>query len=78
ASPAATPAAPPAPKPKVKPRKFLLTQDSPVYENPDSSSRVVAHVHKRGFVHVIGIAGDWLQIRLRSGIVGFIPIKSAE
>jgi len=78
ASPAATPAAPSAPKVKPVDRKFLLTHDSPVYENPDSSSRVVAHVHKRGFVHVIGIAGDLLQIKLRSGIVGFIPIKTAE
>lgn len=85
ASPAATPAAeaavaPPATKAKVKPvdRRFLLTHNSPVYENPDPSSRVVAHVHKRGFVHVTGISGDWFQIRLHSGIVGFIPTSTAE
>jgi len=27
---------------------------------------------------VIGIAGDWLQIKLRNGTVGFIPTSAAE
>jgi Tfp pilus assembly protein PilF len=58
--------------------KFLLTKSSQVYEQPDQSSRVVAHVHSRGFVHVTGIAGDWLQVRLRSGAVGFIAATAAE
>jgi tetratricopeptide (TPR) repeat protein len=64
---------------KVKPidKKFLVTHDSPVYENPDSRSRVVARVHKAGYVRVTGISGDWLRIKMRSGVVGFIPIKAA-
>jgi tetratricopeptide (TPR) repeat protein len=85
-APEATPAesvasaGPSGPAVKIKPldRKFLLTHDSQVYENPDSSSSVVGHVHKRGFVHVTGISGDWFQIKLRSGVVGFIPVSTAE
>jgi tetratricopeptide (TPR) repeat protein len=70
--------APAAYKVKAVDKKFYLTHDSPVYENPDSSSKVVAHVHKKGFVKVTGISGDYLQIKLRSGVIGFIPTKAAE
>jgi len=38
----------------------------------------VAHVHKHKYVHVIGITGDWLQVELKTGVVGFIPISAAE
>jgi len=64
----------------IKPidKKFLLTHNSPVYQNADSSSTVVAQVHRRKYVHVIGITGNWLQIRMRNGTVGFIPTSAAE
>ena len=39
---------------------------------------VVAHVHHGRFVHVTGIQGDWLQVTLRNGTVGFIPVSAAE
>lgn len=66
--------------PAIKPidKKFLLTQNSPVYQNPDASSPVLAQVHRRKYVHVIGITGNWLQIRMRNGTVGFIPTSAAE
>ncbi len=59
-------------------KKFQLTHDSPVYENPDNTSRVVGKVTHRKWVHVTGITGDWLQIKLRNGTVGFIPTSAAE
>jgi tetratricopeptide (TPR) repeat protein len=59
-------------------RKFLLTHDSPVYQNADSTSPVVAQVHRRRYVHVTGIQGNWLRIKMRNGTVGFIPITAAE
>lgn len=81
----ATPAAAgtPAGAAKVKvvnpPRLFLLTHDSPMYANPDATSVVVGKVQHKKYVHVIGIAGkDWLQIRLRNGVIGFIPTSAAE
>jgi tetratricopeptide (TPR) repeat protein len=77
------PAGAPAGASKVKainpPRLFLLTHDSPVYTNPDATSAVVGDVKHRKYVRVIGIAGkDWLQIRLKNGTVGFIPISAAQ
>jgi Tfp pilus assembly protein PilF len=65
---------------KIKPlnKVFLLTKNSPVYESPDSSSNVVGQVHKKKYVHVVGLAGDYLQIRLRNGTVGFVPETAAE
>jgi len=75
---AATAPAPAALKIKAVDKKFELTHNSPVYEKPDSTSRVVSHVHRRKYVHVIGITGNWLQIKLHSGTVGFIPTSAAE
>lgn len=64
----------------IKPlnRRFRLTHDSEVYQNPDSGSPMVGHVHRRKFVRVTGITGSWLQVRLRDGTVGFVPIGAAE
>ena len=75
---APTPAAPVQPKIKPLHKKFFLTKNSNVYASPDAASSVLAHVHRRGYVLVIGITRDWLQIRLRSGTVGFIPVSAAE
>jgi tetratricopeptide (TPR) repeat protein len=65
---------------KIKPlnKVFLLTKNSPVYESPDSSSNVVGQVHKKKYVHVVGLAGNYLQIKLRNGTVGFVPQAAAE
>jgi Flp pilus assembly protein TadD len=80
-SAAAPPPAVPAVKQhKLKPidRKFKLTRDSPVYQAADGSTSVVGQVHRGHFVHVTGIQGDWLQVTLRNGTVGFIPVTAAE
>jgi tetratricopeptide (TPR) repeat protein len=59
-------------------KRFLLTHDSPVYESMSDSARVVAQVHRRKYVHVTGLGGQWLRIQLRNGTVGFIPVTAAE
>jgi tetratricopeptide (TPR) repeat protein len=77
---------PPAPNPPaaaaaaIRPlnRAFLLSHSSPVYQDMDRSSSVVAQVHRRRYVRVTGISGNWLRIRLRSGQVGFIPTSAVE
>ncbi|HEY2107425.1 MAG TPA: SH3 domain-containing protein [Candidatus Binataceae bacterium] len=72
-------AAPPSAKPmKALNRKFRLTHNSPVYQNPDANSSVLGQVHRRKYVHVTGITGEWLQVTLRNGTVGFIPVGAAE
>jgi tetratricopeptide (TPR) repeat protein len=65
---------------KIKPlnKLFLLTKNSPVYQDPDQASTVLAQVRQRKYVHVTGITGDYLQIRLRNGTIGFIPVTAAE
>ncbi|HZY58736.1 MAG TPA: hypothetical protein VFE56_03160, partial [Candidatus Binataceae bacterium] len=84
AAPPAPPAAPAAgamasAKPlKQLNKRFRLTHDSPVYQNPDGASAVLGQVHHRKYVHVTGITGDWLQVTLRNGTVGFIPVTAAE
>ncbi|MGD0288283.1 MAG: tetratricopeptide repeat protein [Candidatus Binataceae bacterium] len=82
--PMTTSAPPPAPAraPQVKVRelnrRFLLTHDSPVYGTPQESANVIAQVHRRKYVKVTGIAGNWLRIRMKNGTVGFVPVTAAE
>lgn len=66
--------------PVVKPlnKLFLLTKSSAVYQKPDETSAVIAQVKRRKYVHVIGITGNFLQIRLRNKSIGFIPVNVAE
>jgi tetratricopeptide (TPR) repeat protein len=66
--------------PQVKPlnKLFLLTKNSPVYQNPDETSSTIGQVRRKKYVHVTGVAGDYLQIRLKNGTVGFIPESAAE
>jgi tetratricopeptide (TPR) repeat protein len=78
---AAPPAAAPAGKQakfKALNRRFKLTHDSPVYQAADSGTSVVAQVHRGKWVHVTGIQGNYLQVTLRNGTVGFIPVTAAE
>ena len=70
----------PAAAPEIKPlnKLFLLTKNSPVYQNPDVASSTIGQVRRRKYVHVTGIAGDYLQIKLKNGMIGFIPVAAAE
>jgi uncharacterized protein YgiM (DUF1202 family) len=76
----ATPAAAPTTAAVLKPikKRFVLSHSSSVYQQPDKTSAVIAHVRRRTHVNVTGLTGDWLQIRLSSGKVGFIPSSAAE
>jgi tetratricopeptide (TPR) repeat protein len=83
--PVAAPAPAPAPTPAVKQakfkalnRRFRLTHNSPVYKAADRTTAVVAHVRRGYWVHVTGIQGNYLQVTLRNGTVGFIPVAAAE
>jgi hypothetical protein len=66
--------------PTVKPlnKLFLLTKNSLVYQSPDPTSSTIGQVHRKKYVHVTGIAGDYLQIRMKNGTTGFIPVTAAE
>ena len=79
-APTTAASAPGAGTPQIKPlnKLFLLTKNSPVYQNPDDTSTTVGEVRRKKYVHVTGIAGNYLQIRLKNGTVGFIPETAAE
>jgi tetratricopeptide (TPR) repeat protein len=59
-------------------KRFVLTHDSMVYQSMSDSSPVIAQVHRRKYVHVTGLGGEWLRIQLRNGKIGFIPVTAAE
>ncbi len=65
---------------KIKPlnKLFVLTKNSPVYQNPDETSSTIGEVRRKKYVHVTGITGNFLQIKLKNGTVGFIPVAAAE
>jgi hypothetical protein len=71
---------PPADATKIKPlnKLFVLTKNSPVYQNTDETSSTVGEVRRKKYVHVTGITGSFLQIKLKNGTVGFIPVAAAE
>jgi hypothetical protein len=80
---AAQTSAPPAPvstTANIKPmnESYLLSHTSAVYAQADTSSAVIAHVHRKKHVRVTGLEGDWLQVKLPNGTVGFIPTTAAE
>jgi len=58
--------------------EYYCLKDSPVFESPAKSVRVVADVHQGKRMHVIGISDKFLQIKMRDGIVGFVPKEIAE
>jgi len=80
ATPAAASAAPAGAPATIKPlnKLFVLTKNSPVYQNPDETSSTIGEVRRKKYVHVTGITGNFLQIKLKNGSVGFIPIDAAE
>jgi hypothetical protein len=44
-----------------------------VFEKPSDSSAILASVHMGRTLHVIGIAGTFLQVRMKNGAIGFVP-----
>jgi hypothetical protein len=64
----------------VKPvdKIFILTQDAPVLDAPNRFAKKIAEVHKTHSVHVIGLALNYMQIRMKNGLVGFIPATALQ
>jgi hypothetical protein len=57
---------------------FKLTADSPVLSAPNHTAAKIAEVHSGRDVHVIGIALNYMKIRMKNGKEGYIPIHSLE
>jgi uncharacterized protein YgiM (DUF1202 family) len=57
---------------------FALTSDTPVYDQPNRWGRKVSEVHKGHSVHVVGIALNYMKIRKKGGLQGYIPASALE
>jgi hypothetical protein len=64
----------------VKPtdKIFRLTSNAAVLAEPNRWAKKVAEVHQGHDVHVTGVALGYMQIRMKSGLVGFIPTSALE
>jgi len=64
----------------VKPadKVFVLTHDAPVLDKPNRWGKKLAEVHASHNIHVVGLALDYMQIRMKSGLEGFIPMTALE
>jgi hypothetical protein len=57
---------------------FVLTQDAAVIEAPNHWGKKLAEVHRGHNVHVTGVALNYMQIRMKNGVVGFIPASALQ
>ena len=64
----------------VKPtdKVFVLTHDAAVLEKPNRWAKKLAEVHQGRNVHVVGLSLNYMRIRMKSGLEGFIPITALE
>ena len=64
----------------VKPtdKIFLLSHDAGVLDKPNRWAKKLAEVHHGRNVHVIGVSLNYLQIRMKNGLQGFIPQTALE
>lgn len=59
-------------------RIFRLTANASVLSAPNHAAKKLAEVHVGHDVHVIGVALDYMKIRMRDGLEGFIPTSALE
>ncbi|MGH7924800.1 MAG: hypothetical protein ACREQH_09455 [Candidatus Binatus sp.] len=64
----------------VKPvdKVFVLTHDAGVLEKPNRWAKKAAEVHRGHNVHVVGLSLNYMSIRMKSGLEGFIPTTALE
>ena len=57
---------------------FVLTHDAGVLDKPNRWGKKVAEVHQGRNVHVVGLALNYMRIKMKSGLEGFIPTSALE
>jgi len=55
-----------------------LKEDSWAYSSPANSSSRVERMDAGKFVHVTGTTHYFVQVKLKSGVVGYVPVSAAE
>jgi hypothetical protein len=59
-------------------KMFKLTADAAVLSAPNHWGSKIAEVHRGYNVHVVGVALNYMRIRMKDGKEGYIPIHSLE
>ena len=57
---------------------FVLTHDASVLDKPNRWGKKLAEVHQGHNVHVVGISLNYMRIRMKSGLEGYIPMTALE
>jgi SH3 domain-containing protein len=57
---------------------FVLTHDAGVLDKPNRWGKKLAEVHQGKNVHVVGLALNYMRIRMKNGLEGFIPTTALE
>lgn len=57
---------------------FKLTHDAPVLDAPNRWGKKLSEVHQGHAVHVVGVALNYMKIRMRNGLEGFVPTSALE
>jgi hypothetical protein len=57
---------------------FILTQDAVVLDAPNRWGKKLAEVHRTHSVHVVGLALNYMRIRMKSGLEGYIPATALQ
>jgi hypothetical protein len=57
---------------------FKLTKDTPVLSEPNHYGKKLAEVHNTHDVHVIGTSLNYMKIRMKDGLEGYIAITALE
>ncbi len=57
---------------------FTLTHNAAVLDSPNRWGKRLSEVHQGHAVHVVGVALNYLKIKMRNGLEGFIPTTALE
>jgi uncharacterized protein YgiM (DUF1202 family) len=57
---------------------FKLTKDTPVLSEPNHYGKKVAEVHNGHDVHIVGTSLNYMKIKMKDGLEGYIPMGALE
>jgi hypothetical protein len=57
---------------------FKLTKDTPVLSVPNHRGKRLAEVHRDHDVHIVGTSVNYMKIRMKDGVEGFISTSALE
>jgi hypothetical protein len=64
----------------VKPadKVFVLSHDAAVVDKPNRWGKKLAEVHQGHNVHIVGLSLNYMRIRMKNGLEGYVPTTALE